>query len=62
MLNWLLSLFECKHKARFLHVRKDHTEVMNQEYYGMYSHVTYHLYCMKCDADVKITYAKFNKK
>ena len=62
MINWLLSFFKCKHEARFLHVRKDHTEVRKPEYCGLHSHATYHLYCMKCRADVPITYAKVNKK
>jgi len=56
---FVISLFKCKHPFKFLHVAKDATEIDSATYPDYYSHVSYHLMCLKCDAILPpLTYAK----
>lgn len=50
--------FGCKHPASRLHVQKDETVVDSPDDPQNYEHVTYHLYCLRCNAPVEIGYAR----
>lgn len=51
-----LKFWTCKHPAFWLHVRKHHTkEIIDKDV----THITYHLYCQKCNTSLPITYATF---
>lgn len=50
--------FTCNHPASSLHVKTDATVVDSPDAPEDYQHVTYHLYCLRCDAPVEIGYAK----
>lgn len=53
---WTFS--KCKHPAKYLHVKKDHTTKHNHDH----SVITYHLYCLSCNEDVDISYAVLNEE
>lgn len=48
--------FKCKHPASSLFVEKDAT-VQDDPSSPLYQHVTYHLFCLKCDEKVEIKFA-----
>ena len=54
----MFNLFKCKHPARALFVRTDSTSKDSDNHPGEFTIITHHLYCMKCNEQVDITYAK----
>lgn len=50
-----MRLFQCKHPAKQLQVKKDSTETIIDK---DFIEVTHHLHCSWCNKDVDIKYAK----
>lgn len=48
--------FKCKHPANSLCVEKEATVSNTDD--PLYQHVTYHLFCLKCDEKVEIKFAR----
>lgn len=49
---------KCNHPAVFLHV-EDNETISPSDIEGDMEHVTYHLYCMKCNEKIDIKFARF---
>jgi hypothetical protein len=51
-----VRLGECDHRFEDLHVRESATSEPSSG--GYHDHITYHLYCRRCDQNLPLTYSK----
>lgn len=52
------QIFGCNHPAFRLHTEREHTVEKSDKFPEDYEIVTYHLYCLKCDAKVPVTHVR----
>jgi hypothetical protein len=53
-----MGLFTCKHKFKYLVVKKESTQKIHAKYPEDFMHITHHLHCTNCNKDLNINYVE----